>query len=70
MPVNKVSYFGTVLLDLTGDTVTADKLLKGETAHDKSGAEVIGTVGFSTIYKATTTPNNTLGVDGDIYLKL
>lgn len=70
MPVNKVIYGGEVLIDLSEDTVTADKLLKGETAHDKSGAEVAGTVGFSTIYKDTTTPNNTLGVDGDIYLKL
>lgn len=35
---------GTVLMDLTSDTVTADKLLSGITAHDKSGASIIGTL--------------------------
>lgn len=40
--VNKVIYGGDVLIDLTGDTVTADKLLSGITAHDKSGAKITG----------------------------
>lgn len=35
---------GTVLLDLTNDTVSADKLLKGTVAHDKSGSIVTGTL--------------------------
>lgn len=35
--VNKVIYGGDVLIDLTGDSVSADKVLKGITAHDKSG---------------------------------
>ena len=35
---------GTVLLDLTGDTVAADKMLSGYTAHDKSGAKITGTM--------------------------
>ena len=38
--VNKVVYGGTVLIDLTGDTVTADKVLTGYTAHDKSGETI------------------------------
>lgn len=33
---------GTVLIDLTGDTITADKLLSGYTAHDQSGAPITG----------------------------
>ena len=41
--VNKVVYGGTVLIDLTGDTVTADKVLTGYTAHDKSGETITGT---------------------------
>lgn len=41
--VNKVIYGGEVLIDLTGDTVTPDKLLSGITAHDKSGAKITGT---------------------------
>ena len=44
MAVNKVVYGTTVLVDLTGDTVTADKLLKGATAHDASGEPITGTM--------------------------
>lgn len=33
---------GTVLVDLTADTVAAQYLLSGYTAHDKSGASVTG----------------------------
>lgn len=40
--VNKVVYNGTTLIDLTSDTITADKILSGYTAHDKSGAAVTG----------------------------
>ena len=43
MAINKVLYGGDVLIDLTGDTVTADKLAKGVTAHDASGATITGT---------------------------
>lgn len=44
--VNKVVYGGKTLIDLTGDTVSADKLLKDITAHDKSGALITGTCTF------------------------
>ena len=44
--VNKVVYGGTVLIDLTGDTVTADKMLTGYTAHDKSGETITGTCNY------------------------
>lgn len=40
---SKVIFNGEVLMDLTGDTVTADKLLKGITAHGKDGAPITGT---------------------------
>lgn len=46
MAINKVIYGGKTLLDLTGDTVTADKVLSGYTAHDKSGASIEGTCSF------------------------
>lgn len=46
MAINKVIYGGRTLIDLTGDTVTADKLLKDSTAHDKSGAAIVGTCTF------------------------
>lgn len=41
--INKVIYGGQTLIDLTADTVTADKILSGYTAHDKSGAIITGT---------------------------
>lgn len=44
--INKVVYGGQTLIDLTGDTVTAAKLLSGYTAHDKSGAPITGSCDF------------------------
>ena len=35
---------GTVLIDLTSDTVEADKLLEGFTAHNASGEAITGTM--------------------------
>ena len=43
MAINKVIYGGNTLIDLTSDTITADQLKKGVTAHDKSGAIITGT---------------------------
>lgn len=44
--ISKVVYGGEVLIDLTSDTVTADKLLAPYTAHDKSGAKITGSCTF------------------------
>ena len=44
--VNKVIYGNRTLIDLTGDTIQADKILSGYTAHDKSGAPVTGSCNF------------------------
>lgn len=46
MAINKVIYGSNVLIDLTGDTVEAGKMLTGYTAHDKTGASIIGTCDF------------------------
>lgn len=43
MAVNKVVYAGQTLVDLTADTVTADALRQGYTAHDRGGNPVTGT---------------------------
>lgn len=43
MAYNKVIYNNNTLIDLTSDTVTADKLMEGYTAHDASGAVITGT---------------------------
>lgn len=44
--ISKVVYGGKTLIDLTADTVTADKLLSTYTAHDKSGAPITGSCTF------------------------
>lgn len=41
--VGKVVLGDEVLVDLTADTITAEDLKKGVTAHDKSGAVITGT---------------------------
>lgn len=43
---NKVIINGVTKIDLTGDTVIAEKVLDGYTFHDKSGAQIEGTCTF------------------------
>lgn len=43
MAKNKIIYGNTVLIDLTSDTVEADKLAYGYTAHDRAGDIITGT---------------------------
>ena len=44
--VNKIVYGNTVLIDLTADTITADKILASYTAHDASGTIITGTCDY------------------------
>ena len=44
--INKLVVGNETKFDLTADTVTEDKLLKGATAHDKSGAPITGTCSY------------------------
>lgn len=44
MAVNKVEINGEVKLDLTGDTVTPETLLKDATAHNAAGEQIVGTM--------------------------
>ena len=44
--INKVIIGNDVKLDLTGDTITSEDLKKNVTAHDKSGAPIVGTNTF------------------------
>lgn len=49
MAINKVTLGGNTLIDLSGDTVSADKLAEGYTAHDKAGNPITGTMPASGI---------------------
>lgn len=54
--VNKVVYDGKTLIDLTSDTVVAGALRQNYTAHDKSGAQINGSIpdqGAQTIVPGT-----------------
>ena len=74
MANNKIIYGGNTLIDLTSDTVTADKLAEGYTAHDKTGNVITGTmtggtpnlqsksVTYTSNGTATVTPDS--GYDG------
>lgn len=42
MAISKVVYGGETLIDLTADTVTKDKVLKGYTAHGADGEVITG----------------------------
>lgn len=46
MAISKVIFGEDTLIDLTADTIKADKLLKGYTAHSASGEVIIGTCTF------------------------
>lgn len=44
MGVNKVVYGGNTLIDLSADTVAANKMLAGITGHDKAGNPITGNI--------------------------
>lgn len=44
MATNKVVYGDNTLIDLTNDSVTPESLLEGVTAHDRSGAQITGSL--------------------------
>lgn len=44
MAVNKVTYNGSTLIDLSSDTVASSNMLFGTTAHNKAGTAVTGNI--------------------------
>lgn len=54
MAINKVVYGGRVLIDLTGDTVTPDKLLSGCTTHGKDGEIITGACDYDSCTEDAT----------------
>lgn len=51
---SKVVYFGEVLMDLTGDTITPADVINKKTFHDKTGAPKTGTCTFDADTKDAT----------------
>lgn len=53
MANSKVIFYGETLIDLTQDTVEADALLAGYTAHDKNGEPITGTLALFAVISVT-----------------
>lgn len=69
MGVNKLVINEEVKLDLSGDTVQPDKLLAGETAHDKAGEPITGTL--ASVAQATPTfQSSIIKESGSSYFQL
>ena len=66
MAINKVIYGGTTLIDLSGDSLaSADQLMQGVTAHDRTGALITGTGtggGASNFVQGTFTTQSSAGI--------
>ncbi len=60
---------GRVLMDLTTDTVTEDKLLKGYTAHDAAGEPITGTCEFDANTQDATANENEILVNKSAYVR-
>ena len=49
MAYNKVIYANRTIMDLTGDTVTADTLVEGKIAHNAKGEQIVGIMKVPTV---------------------
>lgn len=58
MAVNRVDYGGNTLIDLTADTVTAEALLVGFTAHGADGEPITGTADGVHVASMTKAPSS------------
>ena len=67
MAINKVIYDGEPLIDLTGDTVTPETLLKGRTAHGADGALLVGTAESYDVDDVPTMDSENLVKSGGVY---
>lgn len=67
MTINKVVYGSRTLIDLTGDTVSADHMVYGTTAHDKAGNAITGTIVLQEFRTGTSEPSDSVGNNGDLY---
>lgn len=68
MANSKIIFFGETLMDLTADTVQADKLLRGYTAHDKAGEVVTGSCNFDANTSDATAGRDDILLDETAYV--
>lgn len=69
MAISKVVYGGNTLIDLTADTIKADKLLKGYTAHGADGEPVNGTCTYDSDTSSATAADSEILSGKTAYVK-
>lgn len=69
MAISKVIFGGQTLIDLTGDTVKADKLLKGYIAHGADGEEITGTCTYDADTQDATASDSEILSDKIAYVR-
>lgn len=65
MGVSKVNFGGDTLIDLTNDSVDAASLLKGTTAHNAAGEQIVGTLDVKGTFYVTLTEEDGNRVTAD-----
>lgn len=72
MGISKIVYGERTLLDLTGDTVTAETMMQGVTAHGADGEIITGTMSgggaSGKITLSESTPTASDGAVGDVWI--
>lgn len=69
MAINKVVYGGSTLIDLTADTVTKDKVLKGYTTHGADGEIITGTCDYDSNTQDATAADSEVLISKTVYVK-
>lgn len=69
MAISKVVYGGNTLIDLTADTVTKDKILKGYTAHGADGELMTGTCEYDANTQDATAADSEILAGKTAYVK-
>lgn len=69
MGKSKIVYGGQTLIDLTADTITKDKLLKGYTAHGADGELINGACEFDSNTQDATAADSEILVGKTAYVK-
>jgi hypothetical protein len=69
MAISKVVYGGNTLIDLTADTVKADKILKSYTAHGADGEKITGTCTYDADTQDATATDSEILVGETAYVR-
>lgn len=69
MAISKVVYGGNILIDLTADTVVADKVLTGYTAHGANGEVITGTCDYDANTQDATAADSEILAGKTAYVK-